>query len=77
MEQQSPYGVPRQVFPAKSGPQRLSVEGFDELVGTAGLEVDDIPIEASTIVVVYVTFKTYSTVVVKMTVLPGPHGSGV
>jgi len=75
--QHSPNVEPRQVFPAKLGPQRPSVEGFDELVGAVELEVDDPLNEAGTIAVVYVTFEMDSTVVVKITVLPGPHGSGV
>lgn len=37
---------------------------------------EDDPIEASTTSVVYVDLVTDSMVVVKVTVSPGPHGSG-
>lgn len=53
------------------------MEGFDEPLGAAELEVDDPPRLATTISVVYVDVEMNSTVVVKMTVLPGPHNSGV
>jgi hypothetical protein len=67
--------VPRHVVPAKSGPQRPLVEGLNEPLGVAELEVDDPMKLASTISVVYVDDERDSTVVVKVTVLPGPHGS--
>jgi hypothetical protein len=53
------------------------VEGFGEPLGAAELEIDDPPRLATTISVVYVDVEMDSTVVVKMTVLPVPHGSVV
>ncbi len=59
------------------GPLVVTLVDEDEALDEVELDDDDLPIEASTISVVYVDFDRNSTVVVKVTVLPGPHGSGL